>query len=249
MNPIYVGIDISSKKNKAVILDGTGDRIGKPLVNDFNQKGAENFVRHLAEVMEDYHFDSVSVGLEATSVYGWHLQNFLLEADKLANFSPKLYCINPKLIHGFKKAYPDLNKTDDVDAFVIADRLRFGRLPQGLKVDDRYLPLQRLTRFRFHLMHSIVREKNYFIAHLFLKFSNYAQEKPFSNLFGAASAAVITELSVDEIASMPLEDLAEFISGKGKNHFPDSQAIAQALKKAARDAYHLKSCLIKNPST
>ena len=36
----------------------------------------------------------------------------------------------------FKEAYPDLPKNDFVDAFVIADHLRFGRIAKEVYMDD-----------------------------------------------------------------------------------------------------------------
>ncbi|PHJ36974.1 hypothetical protein P378_19180 [Desulforamulus profundi] len=44
--------------------------------------------------------------------------------------------------------------------------------------------------------------------------------------------AVVEEfLSVDEVATMPLEELIEFIQQKSKNRFSDPEGVAQALKK------------------
>jgi transposase len=244
-NPLYVGIDTSSKLNTAVLLDSEGDRVNsEPITFRNNQIGAECFTRYVILVIEEHSFDSLSIGLEATSVYGWHLQFFLSSHPDLKKFEPKIYAINPRLIKGFKKAYPDLPKTDDVDAFVIADRLRFGRLPASCKVDHQYLPLQRLTRFRFHLMQTIAREKSYFLTQLFLKFSNYSHENPFSNIFGTASGAILTEFhSVEEIATTSLEELACFLAKKSKNRFVDPTSIAKELKKIANCAYRLPTCL------
>jgi hypothetical protein len=76
---------------------------------------------------------------------------------------------------------------------VIADRLRFGRLPESCQVDFRYLPLQRLTRFRYRLVQTITREKNYFLTNLFLKFNTICQDKVLSDIFRATSEAILTE--------------------------------------------------------
>lgn len=57
---------------------------------------------------------------------------------------------NDPLSNQFVKQYVDIPKDDWFDCLVIADRLRFGRLPESCQVDFRYLPLQRLTRFRYH---------------------------------------------------------------------------------------------------
>lgn len=240
---LFIGIDIASKKNKAVLLDPSGERIGKTFRFSNDQVGAENFTHHILETLKGNSFDSVSVALEATGIYGWPLSSFLVNCAPLAEYSLKLYLVNPKLIKGFKKAYPDLPKTDDIDAFVIADRLRFGRLPRHFTVETKYLPIQRLTRFRFHLIHSISREKSYFLTNLFLKYSNFTKEKPFSSTFGKTSTSVITELSPDEIVSMSLADLVSFIMKEGKNRFPNPLKVAQTLKKVARDSYRLDKCM------
>ena len=41
--------------------------------------------------------------------------------------------MNPKQIANFKKSYSDMDKTDEIDAFVIADYLRFGRNQMSIK--------------------------------------------------------------------------------------------------------------------
>jgi hypothetical protein len=87
-------------------------------------------------------------------------------------------------------------------------------------MDDRYKALQKLTRARFHTVQNLTREKNWFLNNLFLKFSSLAQEKIFSDKFGATSSSIIEEFfSVDDISYMPIEDLVEFINKKGKGHF------------------------------
>ena len=89
-------------------------------------------------------------------------------------------------------------------------------------------------------MHQITREKNYFLTFLFLKFSEYQNLDPFSNTFGAASQAVITDfLTVDEIVAAPLEDLVSLLAREGKNRFPTPETIAVVIKRAARDSYRL----------
>jgi hypothetical protein len=60
----------------------------------------------------------------------------------------------------------------------------------------------------------------------------------FSNTFGKASTAVITDfLSVDEIADMDIEDLVNFICKKGKNRFSDPGKVAQKLFKKPLGAH------------
>ena len=83
-----------------------------------------------------------------------------------------------------------------------------------------YLPLQRLTRFRKHIVQQIALEKNYFLNHPFLKFSAYQQVKPFPSVFGATSLAFLVEFfSPEEVAATDVEDLVTFVVEHSKTDF------------------------------
>jgi len=198
-----------------------GDELGyRNLPNTLS--GAKKLESLLVKIMEENGFSTLKIGTEATSFLDLHLLDFLASSEKLAPFNPSIYQLNAKIVRNFKKAYPDKDKTDKIDAFVIADRLRFGRLPEPYENHRPYLPLRRLTRHRFHLVESIAREKAYFVTHLYLKFSGYAVTRPFATVFGTTSLAVITDLSPDEILNMPIEELTTFIIKKGKNRFRET---------------------------
>lgn len=123
---------------------------------------------------------------------------------------------------------------------IITNRLRFGNLPQPFRPDERYLPLQRLIRHRFHLIQQLTREKNYFLSYLFLKYSRLAQACPLCSPLGASAAAVITEFySVEAIAATPLKELTQFLVRKSHNKLLDPAGIAQELQKAAKHSYRL----------
>jgi hypothetical protein len=48
---------------------------------------------------------------------------------------------NPCLTAKFKQSYGEEDKTDLIDTFVVADRLRFGRdLPPPFEYEETYLP-------------------------------------------------------------------------------------------------------------
>lgn len=186
------------------------------------------------------HFDSLVIGLEATSVYGEPLVHFLKQGAGIGSFKPSIHVLNPKQVNAFKKAYSDLPKTDDVDAWVIAKNLRFGRINQEVYMDDRITALKKLTRARYYTARNLTREKNHFLNSLFLKFSSLTQEKVFSDRFGATSLAVVEEfLSVDEIAYMPIEGLSAFVNEKGNGKFDVPEDVAKLIQKAARSSYRL----------
>ncbi|WP_257150337.1 IS110 family transposase, partial [Bacillus cereus] len=66
----------------------------------------------------------LKIGLESTSVYSFHPSMFLHHDKDLQHFGEKVFLLNPKQVANFKKSYSDMNKTDEIDAFVIADYLR-----------------------------------------------------------------------------------------------------------------------------
>jgi transposase len=240
---LFVGIDVSGTKNVvcAMTQEGT-ERLRCTVVND--RPGAEELVHRVIRVLTSHNLDHVVFGLEATGLLAWHLRRYLTEDPSLKSYHPTIHMFNPKVVAGFKDAYNSLPKTDDVDAWVIADRLRFGRLPKQHAVDERYEALQRLTRARFRLVEDLVREKQRFLDVLFLKFSTFTQESPVSRKFGATALALTAgDLLPEQIADMPLEDLAVVINGAAKGRYADPQKVAEAVQKAARSAYRLPKAM------
>ena len=171
---LFVGIDVHSEKNFCGFTDDKGNRLNKnafPASN--NLPGAEELEKRIKSVMKEGAFEKLMIATEASSFLDLHLVDYLANSKSLSRYSPLIYQFNPKLIAGLKKVYADIDKTDDIDPFVIADRLRFGRLPEAYEDSQAYFPLKRLTRYRQHIVTSIAREKNYFLTHLFLKFSSF----------------------------------------------------------------------------
>lgn len=238
MNPLFVGIDVGLEKNTVQILDVHGSSLTRFKVpNDL--PGKEDLVARILMTASQVGADCVRIGMEATNLYWWHLFQALYEAPNLAILQPEIAVLNPKVIDGFKRVYTDLAKTDVLDARVIADCLRFGRVRYSPPPDPRTAALARLTRFRFHQAQSLTREKNRALNLVFLRFSNYTNACPFSNVFGKASQAVLTEMTPEEIAQTPLEKLTELILQHGNNRLADVPAMAKALQRAARNAYRL----------
>lgn len=168
---------------------------------------------------------------------------FLNEDDDLRKHQAKVYTINAKLIRKFKDAYTDLDKTDHIDAWIIADRLRFGRLPLTMVMQEQYIALQRLTRMRYHLTHNLVQEKQYLLNNLFLKYSSFTSEVN-SSVFGNAMMELFLEqYSIDEISSMEVSSLTNYLQEKGKNRFPNPEQVAKSIQKAARSSYRLSKCI------
>ena len=240
MNQLFVGIDVGSRDNAVYIMLPDGSKHSSFAVQN-NLGGAQTLSKRVVAALIEKNLSAVVIGMEATSVYGDNLLCFLREDSALGRFERKLHVLNPRQVNKFKQAYSDLPKNDPVDAFVVADNLRFGRITTPVYIDDyRYKALQNLTRARFYAVQSLTREKQRFMNYLFLKCSGLAQEKTFSDNYGVAALAVFEEFeSPDALAEIDIEQLASFIAKKGKNCFPNPVEVAKAVQAAARDSYRL----------
>ena len=240
MNKLFVGIDVGSRNNAVYIMLPDGSKHSSFEVQN-NLGGAQLLAKRIVSALKQKELAAVAIGIEATSVYGDNLMCFLREDGALARFDRKLHVLNPKQVKKFKDIHPDLPKNDLVDAFVIADNLRFGRIASPICLDDyRYKALQNLTRARFYAVQNLSREKQRFMNYLFMKCSGLAQDKVFSDNYGAAALAVFEQFdSPDAIVEMDIERLAAFIAQKGKNRSPRPDEIAKAVQAAARGSYRL----------
>ena len=240
----FVGLDVSQADAHVCFLlaDGAEPQPRWSIPN--TQPGAEALSGAVARLCAHHQIDQIRIGVEATGLLWWHLACALREAPALVPYAPQIYALNPQLVHTFRANFGALPKSDHADAFLIAERVRYGRqLPAPFQIDARYAALQRLTRFRCHLVQNLAREKSYFLSFLFLTFSTYGQVAPFGDPFGATSCAVLEEFTTDELAVQSLADLANYLQAHGHGRFADPLALAATLQRAARDSYRLDKVL------
>lgn len=158
-----------------------------------NLGGAKLISEKIVSALEAMQLSNVVIGLEATSIYRDGLVCALRNDGRLGRYKRKIHVLNPKQVKKFKEAYPDLPKNDWMDALVIADHLRFGRIGKEVYMDDyHYKSLQTLTRARFDIVQNLTRKKQHFANYLFLKCSGMAQDKDISN----SSATTIALMGV-----------------------------------------------------
>ena len=238
MNPLFVGIDVSRRNNVAYLMNPDGSKHSSFSVQN-NLGGAKLLSERIVSALSSMQLSDVMIGLEATSIYGNSLVYALREDGSLGQFHRKIHVLNPKQVKKFKEAYPDLPKNDFVDAFVIADHLRFGRIAKAVYMDDyRYQALRTLTRARFDVIQNLTREKQRFANYLFLKCSGMAQDKDIRNTSATTIALMEQFETVDDLANADLEELTAFLDEKGRN-FADPAAKAKAILDAAKGSYRL----------
>jgi hypothetical protein len=128
-------------------------------------------------------------------------------------------------------------KDDDRDAFDVAARVQVGHWPASYVPGDFWQGLRRLTRYRFRLSRNLSREKMRFQSYAFLKCSDWKRVKLFSDVFGATSAALLTEFTAAELREMTHSQLADLIAHRGRGRFYDPDATARAVHKVLRSSY------------
>ena len=239
MDPLYVGIDVGSRNNVAYLMRPDGSKYGSFSLQN-NRGGAKLLTEKIVSAMGAMGLRDVVIGMESTSVYGDSLVYALREDGRLGQFRRKLHVLNPKQVRKFKEAYPDLPKNDFVDAFVIADHLRFGRIGKEVYMDDyRYKALQTLTRARFYAVQNLTREKQRFANYLFLKCSGIAQASDIPNTSATTLSLMEHFETADDLANADLEELASFVSEAGHGRFADPEATAKTIQAAAKGSYRL----------
>jgi len=248
MSTLFVGIDVASKSNVVCAIDFYKNRLLKTTVSN-NKPGSYDLICQLVSIMQKHtDLNTIVIALESTSIYSVHIANYLSSCEELMPYKPYVFCLNPKMTANYRKSFIGMNKTDLLDAFIIADFARVGRIETDPWRGSQFLALQRLTRHRLHLVESLTREKAYMVSNIFLKFSELSitpkEEQPFSDNYGATASSVLTEFySLEDIMDTPYEDLVAFLGEKSKNRINDLARTASLLKKAANNSYRLDKCL------
>ena len=239
MNALYIGIDVSKRQLVCQFMDRDGDILRPILSVDNNHRGAMELIRTIRSFAVTLDDPVIHIGMEATNAFWYHAAQLL--RGELTDLAPRIYVLNPSVIKGFKRSYTTMPKTDAVDAWVIADRLRFGRVEPSPASEIEYDVLRRTTRFRFQLSSTLRREKQRALDLVFLKFTNYTEEAPFS-VFSKASMALLEHFSPGEIAETDILELPAFLAKHSNNRLGGDKTpedLAKDLRRAAQNSYRL----------
>lgn len=163
---------------------------------------------------------------------------FLHNDKELRTYGSQVFMINPKQIANLKKNYSEMDKTDAIDAFIIADYVRFERHTMSIVKEEQYIALQQLTRSRYQLVHALTK-KQHFLQHLSMKCSQFSQDVN-SSVFGNTMMELFLEqFSLEDLIQMPLQELALFLQEKGRNRFGNPEGVAKSIQKAVKGSHRL----------
>jgi hypothetical protein len=236
---LCVGADIHLDE---ILLRGVDKASDQEVIQRFrvtnNLPGAQSAITTIAQAATQLGYSRIEIGWEATGMMWIPFHRVVSTSPLLQPFELELVCFNPKLVTKFKDGlvlrHP---KSDDRSALDVASRLRFGRLPVSYLPDDFWQGLRRLSRYRFRLSRNLSCEKMRFQSYAFLKCSDWKRIKPFADIFGATSVALLTEFTAAELRAMSHDQLADLIAHRGRGHFYDPDATARAVQEALRTSY------------
>lgn len=245
LNRLQVGIDFSHPRADVCLLHPDGQMLVDHQAFANSQPGYQQVRQVLLENVHQHAFAGVDVSGEATSYYWFPFFWQMAHDAELAACDLSLFLLNPRQVRWFKQSLPPDDKSDATDPFYIAERTRTRRPKAAWDPQDDWLPLRFYTRLRFHLAQALVREKNYYLVHLFLLHSAYRRGQPFSNPFGVTSQQVLGgERSLAELVQLPLEELAEQLDVWSEGKLDDPLETAQKLQRVAQDSFPLAEPLL-----
>lgn len=136
MSQMLVGIDVSLCSHHVHFMHGEGHTLADFSVSN-DTEGANTLLQKLLKTAKKNQCEHIKIGLEATGQYSWHIVHYLKSELKgyEPSFQSAVYMLNARKVSRFKKGYDTLPKNDRIDAWVIADHLRFGRLPYEMQED------------------------------------------------------------------------------------------------------------------
>jgi transposase len=183
--------------------------------------------------------EQIIIGLEATSIYHYHVMMYFMDDEDLQEFNTLTVCLNPKYTHKYSQMF-DQDKTDRIDAHHIAQQLMSGLFRDSLNRSEEYLALQRLTRERTNLGREMTQAKNHYLNNLYLKL-NTADTTISSSMFSKTMLELLSgdNYSLSALKAMTLSQLTKAIKESSKQSMDDSERTAKEVKKSIKSSFSL----------
>jgi len=217
----WIGIDVAKRKHDIVVLDESGQPVGKPLTIRNNREGIDTLIATLRALD-----GRVRIALEATGHYWLSLY------EQLSKASFDVLVLNPLQVHAYSRSGIRRAKTDKRDAFWVADFLRIGGARPSRVPETTYLQIRDLGRFRFGLIDDIGDCKRKLLSILDRVFPEY--ETLFSSVFLRSSRELLKKTTnPQKFASFDLAELSNLLRSASRSAGPSA---ADALVPIRRNA-------------
>jgi len=240
---MHVGIDVALKANCVCFTDDQGKVLGTIKSVPNTLEGAASIKGDICRLVEKHCVQWVRIGTEATSFYDMHLLEHFLAAEMPEGITATVYRINPRLIKAFKKCSTEGSKTDRIDAFFVADYLRFKPSLPPYESKSAILPLQRLTRYRHTIVKTITAETNRFISSVFLHMPGLIQQQPIDTYGKTIIKLAEDAFTKDVIATMDLDELTRRLILHSRNSLDDPRQTACDIQQAVATSFPVSNVL------
>jgi len=141
----YLGIDVGKYHHQACLTDNQGEVLFS-IQFSANCQGLKKLLKHLNKRIDNQELNKVQTGLEATGIYWMTLY------EQLTKLGMKTVVLNPLQVKACQNRNIRGNKTDRIDAQLIAEILRFGQYRPSCVPDEDDFELRQLTRLRSDLV-------------------------------------------------------------------------------------------------
>lgn len=239
---LFIGLDVSSQKLDTCFLTFSKEILFEGSLSN-NLIGASEIKQKNLEYQEAFGFYQIVIGMESTSIYSFHPSMFFYLDEDLKQLTVEITVENPYRIKQYSKMF-DQDKTDKIDAQIIADYLRVVLHTLSPIKEEIHVGLQRLTRSCYQLATQLIEAKQHFLENLTYKCNTLskelANEDNKTSVFGTTIMNLLTEdITLDEFSEMPLEEAAELLQKLGKGRFKNPEQLVKSIKKAGRSSYRL----------
>ncbi len=219
----YVGIDIAKRFHEAAVIDERGKVIVKRIKFQNSHSGYCKFMDAVRKLNQPVEF-----AMEATGHYWFSIYAHLRQDNQTVRV------INPLQSDALRGLFIHETKTDNIDAFIIAEVLRIGRYTKTEVLPENIHALRELCRQRFYVIDMASDIKRKIIALLDQVFPEY--EKLFTDTFGVTSMELLANYSTPEqILSVDSQTLADLLQKACRGRFGIDKA--NQIQEFARNSF------------
>ena len=220
----YLGIDVAKHGHALGSRCESGERHGRAFAFANDEKGFASLLERFRELGAEP--EESLVVMESTGHYWMALWEFLVAHGY------EVAIVNPALTDAFRKADTlRKTKTDQVDAFLIAEYARFRGLGPTRVSPEGAVGLKQLTRYRHHLVSERTALKNRLTSVADRIFPELAGL--FSDKHSATARAVLNEYgTAAKVAATDIRTLTRTVRSASRGRH--GRAKAEEVKEAAR---------------
>lgn len=227
----YLGIDISKRSARCTLLNQEGQK-----VKSFSLGSTHESFGTVLETMNSLSvpLHNLLAGLEASGGFWENLYSYL-KAKGL-----EVVLLNPYHTAKFREALAKKAKTDDIDAFIIAQLLRTGEYVQSQVAEETIQSLRELTKLRYQLVQERKNYQRKVFSLLSVVFPEY-EKSALSNPFSEASMAILQEFpTARDLAQAKCKKIEKIVRSIKGNHL-SVKDIGQLIRTAENSIYSGRS--------